>query len=127
MAEKATKSTTVEISLVIKAGEATPAPPIGSMLAPQGVPIPVFCKQFNDATKHFEKGAPIPTQIFVNKKAKGAFTFRIGQPQTSYLLSKEANISKGSSVPNKQKVGYLTYAQIEKIAKQKLQDLNTKI
>jgi large subunit ribosomal protein L11 len=117
MAEKA-------IKLTIKAGEATPAPPIGSTLAPQGIKIVDFCKQFNDRTKQFEKGTPIPTKIFVNKKAK-TFTFDISQPPASYLLLKAANVTGGSGVPNKQKVGYLTYAQVEQIAKQKLPDLNT--
>lgn len=111
------------IKLFIKAGEATPAPPIGSTLAPKGIKIAEFCKQFNDRTKSFKKGVRIPTKIFIKKDK--TFTFKINQPPASDLLAEAANISSGSGTPNKNKVGSLTRQQLESVVKQKMQDLNT--
>jgi large subunit ribosomal protein L11 len=81
-----------------------------------------FCKAFNDATKKFPKGAPIPVKVYINKNK--TFTLEINKPLTSYLLKQKAQIQKGSAMPNKDKVGSLTMEDIRSVAEEKLSDLN---
>ncbi|HPS15274.1 MAG TPA: 50S ribosomal protein L11 [Spirochaetales bacterium] len=110
------------VKLQCPAGKATPAPPVGPALGPHGVSAPMFCQQFNERTKNMEPGLVIPAIITVY--ADKSFTFILKTPPASVLIKKACGIAKGSGVPNKEKVGKLTSAQVEAIAKQKLQDLN---
>ena len=115
------KKITGQIRLQLPAGAANPAPPVGPALGAQGVNIMGFCKEFNAATQKLEVGLPIPVVITVyNDKS---FTFIMKTPPASILLKKAAGIQKGSSVPNKTKVGKLTRAQLEEIATTKEPDL----
>lgn len=109
------------IKLQVKAGEANPSPPIGPALGQHGVNIMDFCKTFNAKTQSFEKGLPIPVVITVYKDR--SFSFITKTPPASILLKKAAGIAKGSSTPNTEKVGKVTRAQLEEIAKTKDPDL----
>ncbi len=112
------------IKLQVKAGEANPSPPVGPALGQRGVNIMEFCKAFNAQTQNLEnvkKGTPLPVVITVYNDR--SFTFITKTPPASILLRDAANIAKGSSVPNKDKVGKVTRAQLEAIAKQKMPDL----
>lgn len=109
------------IKLQIKAGEANPSPPVGPALGQHGVNIMEFCKAFNAKTQSIEKGLPTPVVITVY--ADRSFTFVTKTPPASILLKKAAGIPKGSSVPNKDKVGKVSRAQLEEIAKMKEPDL----
>lgn len=109
------------VRLQVKAGEANPAPPIGPALGQQGVNIMEFCKAFNARTQSSEKGMPMPVVITVYSDR--SFTFIIKTPPASYLIMKAAGISKGSSIPNKNKVGKITPKQLAEIAKVKMPDL----
>jgi len=111
-----------KIKLQIAAGKANPAPPVGPALGQHGVNIMDFCKKFNDATKNKE-GLIIPVVLTVYEDR--SFTFILKSPPCSVLLKRSANLAKGSGVPNKEKVGSVTKAQVEEIAKAKLVDLNT--
>ena len=106
----------------VKAGEANPSPPVGPALGQHGVNIMEFCKAFNAKTQELEKGMPIPVVISVY--ADRSFTFVTKTPPASVLLKKAAGIAKGSGVPNIDKVGTVTVAQLEEIAKTKMPDLN---
>ena len=110
------------IKLQVKAGEANPSPPVGPALGQHGVNIMEFCKAFNAQTQNVEKGLPIPVVITVY--ADRSFTFITKTPPASVLLKKAAGIDKGSSVPNMDKVGKVTRAQLEEIANTKMPDLN---
>ncbi|KPJ54969.1 50S ribosomal protein L11 [Parcubacteria bacterium DG_72] len=110
------------VKLHIKAGQANPAPPIGPALAQHGVNIAEFCQKFNDATKD-QAGFKIPVEITVFKN--GTYDFKLKQPPASELLKKAAGIEKGSGVPNKDKVGKITKAQLKEVAEKKMLDLNT--
>jgi len=112
------------IKLQIPAGGATPAPPVGPALGQHGVNIMDFCKQFNFKTQKSEPGMTIPVVITVYEDR--SFTFITKMPPVSALIKKAAGLAKGSGEPNKTKVGKLTLAQIEDVAKQKMPDLNTK-
>ena len=116
------KEITGFIKLQIPAGKANPAPPIGPALGQKGVNIMQFCKEFNARTQD-AAGDIIPVVISVYKDR--SFSFITKTPPASDLLKKMAGISKGSSEPNKTKVGTLTAAQIAEIATRKLPDLNT--
>lgn len=109
------------VKLQVKAGEANPAPPIGPALGQQGVNIMEFCKAFNARTQSAEKGMPMPVVITVYSDR--SFTFIIKTPPASYLIMKAAAINKGSSVPNKNKVGKITRKQLAEIATIKMPDL----
>jgi len=109
------------IKLQIPAGKANPSPPIGPALGQKGVNIMEFCKQFNARTQDKE-GLIIPVVITVYSDK--SFTFVTKTPPAAVLLMKAAKIEKGSSEPNKTKVGKVTKAQIEEIAKLKMPDLN---
>jgi large subunit ribosomal protein L11 len=111
------------IKLQIPAGQANPAPPIGPALGQHGVNIQQFCQQFNEATKDMT-GDIIPAEITIYEDR--TFDFKLKTPPASALLKKAAGLEKGSSVPNKQKVGKVTREDIRKIAERKMVDLNTK-
>ncbi|AEG02182.1 50S ribosomal protein L11 [Methylomonas methanica] len=110
------------IKLQVKAGEANPSPPVGPALGQRGVNIMEFCKAFNARTQEVEKGLPLPVVITVYSDK--SFTFITKTPPASILLKKAAGIKSGSSKPNSNKVGTVTRAQLEEIAKTKMEDLN---
>ncbi|MCD6270181.1 50S ribosomal protein L11 [bacterium] len=110
------------IKLHIPAGKATPAPPIGPVLAQHRININDFCQKFNDASRQ-QEGFIIPVEIFVYEG--GSFDFKIKSPLTSDLLKKAAGIEKGSGQPNKKKVGKISKEQLKEIALKKMPDLNT--
>ncbi|HEK84853.1 MAG TPA: 50S ribosomal protein L11 [Candidatus Aminicenantes bacterium] len=117
------KEVVAKVKLQIVAKQASPAPPVGPALAPHGVNLMDFVRQFNDRTKNMEDGTIVPVLVTVFKDR--SFTFVIKTPPTSFLLKKAAGIAKGSGTPNKEKVGKVTRKQIEEIARIKLPDLNT--
>jgi large subunit ribosomal protein L11 len=110
------------VKLQVPAGAANPSPPVGPALGQHGVNIMEFCKQFNAATQGLEKGMPIPVVISVYNDR--SFTFVTKTPPAAVLLKKAAGIEKGSGTPNSNKVGKVTRAQLEEIAKTKAPDLN---
>lgn len=123
---KVSKKKAVEayIKLQIPAGAANPSPPVGPALGQRGVNIMEFCKAFNAKTQDLpgiEKGTKLPVVIAVY--GDRSFTFEIKSPPASTLLKKAAKLEKGSSVPNKDKVGTVTRAQLEEIVKMKQNDL----
>ncbi|MDH4381656.1 MAG: 50S ribosomal protein L11 [Gammaproteobacteria bacterium] len=109
------------IKLQVAAGKANPSPPVGPALGQKGVNIMEFCKQFNARTQTLEEGMPIPVVITVFSDK--SFTFITKTPPASVLLRKAAGVPKGSSVPNKDKVGKVTLAQVQEIAQTKMPDL----
>lgn len=109
------------IKLQVKAGQANPSPPVGPALGQRGVNIMEFCKAFNAQTQGVEAGTPLPVVITVYSDR--SFTFVTKTPPATVLLKKAAGIQSGSPVPNKQKVGKVTRAQLEDIAKTKQPDL----
>lgn len=115
------KKVTGLIKLQIPAGQANPAPPVGPALGQQGVNIMEFCKAFNAATQS-QVGIIIPVVITVYQDK--SFTFVTKSPPAASLLKKAAGIAKGSPMPNRDKVGTVSRAQVEDIAKTKLNDLN---
>jgi len=117
----AVKKAATLIKLQVKAGEANPAPPIGPALGQHGVNIMEFCKAFNAQTQKMEKGLPLPVVISVY--ADRSFTFVIKTPPASVLLLKAAGLGKGSPTPHTNKVGKVSLAQVEEIAKVKTPDL----
>jgi len=110
-----------QIKLQIPAGSATPAPPVGTALGPAGVNLMDFCKSFNARTEK-QRGLIIP--VVVTVYADRSYTFITKTPPAPILLLKAAGIEKGSGVPNRTKVGKVTRAQVEEIAKTKMVDLN---
>ncbi len=110
-----------KIKLQIPAGQAKPSPPVGPALGQHGVNIMEFCKAFNARTQD-QAGYIIPVNIIVY--ADRSFSFITKTPPASNLLLKEANLEKGSGVPNSQKVGKVTKDQVKKIAEMKMPDLN---
>ncbi|HOJ26479.1 MAG TPA: 50S ribosomal protein L11 [Candidatus Saccharicenans sp.] len=117
------KEVVAKVKLEIVAGQASPAPPVGPSLAPHGVNLMDFVRQFNDRTKNMEEGTIVPVVVTVYKDR--SFNFVLKTPPASFLLKKAAGIAKGSGAPNKEKVGRVTRKQIEEIARIKLPDLNT--
>lgn len=115
------KEITAQCKLQIPAGQANPAPPIGPVLGQHGVNIMEFCKQFNAKT---QKQAGEITPVIITIYKDRSFTFELKTPPASYLLLKAAKAEKGSGVPNRDKVGTVTKAQVLQIAKQKMADLN---
>ena len=109
------------VKLQVAAGKANPSPPVGPALGQRGVNIMEFCKQFNARTQGIEEGLPIPVVITVFSDR--SFTFITKTPPASVLLRKAAGVPKGSSVPNKDKVGRVTMTQVLEIAKSKAPDL----
>ena len=110
------------IKLQLPGGQATPAPPVGPALGQHGLNIMDFCKAFNARTQK-QAGIIIPTVITVY--ADRTYSFITKTPPASFLLRQAAGIDKGSGVPNRTKVGRVTMAQVEEIAKTKMPDLNT--
>ncbi|CAN8140815.1 50S ribosomal protein L11 [Thiomicrorhabdus sp. 6S2-11] len=110
------------IKLQVPAGNANPSPPVGPALGQHGVNIMEFCKAFNAQTQEMEKGLPIP--VIITVFADKSFTFVTKTPPASILLKKAAGIKSGSAVPNMNKVGTVTRAQLEEIANTKMADLN---
>lgn len=109
------------LKLEIEAGKANPAPPIGPALAPHGINLMAFCKDYNARTAA-KAGEIIPAEITVF--TDGSFTFVLKTPPTAVLLRKAAGIEKGSAEPNREKVGTVSRAQIREIAEIKMKDLN---
>lgn len=109
------------VTLQIAAGKASPAPPIGPALAGHGINIMQFTKEYNARTSN-RMGEVLPAQITVFQD--GSFTFVLKSPPASILLKKAAGIEKGSGVPNREKVGTVTRAQVREIAEVKMKDLN---
>lgn len=109
------------IKLLVDAGKATPSPPVGPALGQRGVNIMEFCKAFNAQTAKMEGLLPVTVTVFADK----SFSFEVRTPPVSYLLKKAAKLEKGSGEALKVKVGKVTKAQVQEIAKTKLPDLNT--
>lgn len=109
------------VRLQIEAGKANPAPPIGPALAGHGINIMQFCKEYNARTSN-RPGEVLPAEITVY--TDGSFTFILKTSPAAVLLRKAAGVEKGSGVPNKEKVGKVTRAQVKEIAEQKMKDLN---
>ena len=109
------------IKLQVPAQDANPSPPVGPALGQHGVNIMEFCKAFNAQTQQLEKGMPVPVVITVYNDR--SFTFIMKTPPASILLKKAAGVAKGSGTPNTDKVGKVTRAQLEEIAKTKAPDL----
>lgn len=114
------KEITAYVKLQLTAGKANPAPPVGPALGQHGANIMQFCKEFNAATQGKEGIIPVLISIYSDR----SFTFIMKTPPASELLKKAAKVASGSSAPNKNKVGKVTKAQVEEIAKTKLPDLN---
>jgi large subunit ribosomal protein L11 len=109
------------VKLQIRAGQATPAPPVGTALGQHGVNIMDFCKQYNDATQQFA-GQVIPVDLTIYEDR--SFTFVTKQPPAAELIKSAINLEKGSGVPNREKVGRLSQRQLREIAERKMDDLN---
>ena len=118
MADKPVKAI---VKINIKAGQANPAPPVGTALGPHGLNIQQFCLQYNEATKE-KMGEIVPVEITIFEDR--TFEFKLKTPPTAELLRKAAGVEKGSGEPHKKKVGSVTKAQVEEIAKVKMDDLN---
>ena len=116
------KKVTAVVKLQCPAGSATPAPPVGPALGPHGVSAPKFVQEFNERTKNMEKGLVIPVVITVYQDK--SYTFVLKTPPAAVLIKKAAGVEKGSGNPLRNKVGRLSKAALEEIAKQKLPDLN---
>ncbi|MGP1438509.1 MAG: 50S ribosomal protein L11, partial [Treponema sp.] len=116
------KKVVTQIKLQCPAGKATPAPPVGPALGPHGVSAPQFVQQFNDRTKTMEQGLVIPVVITVYSDK--SFTFILKTPPASVLIKKACKIEKGSDTSITKKVGRLSKAALEEIAKTKMPDVN---
>lgn len=117
------KKIKAQIKLYCPAGQATPAPPVGPALGQHGLNIMEFCKQFNEKSKG-QEGLILP--VLITAYEDRTFTFIIKTPPSSVLLKRVCNLAKASGQPNKEKVGKVTRAQVEEIAKTKMKDLNAK-
>ena len=118
------KKVTAQVKLQIPAGKATPAPPVGTALGPQGVNIMEFCKAFNAKTSaKDQEGLIIPVVITIYSDR--SFTFITKTPPVAILVKRAVNLAKGSAEPNKNKVGTISMEQVEEIAKIKMPDLNS--
>ncbi len=109
------------VRLEIQAGKANPAPPIGPALAGHGINIMAFCKEYNARTQN-HVGDIIPAEITVFTDS--SFTFILKSPPAAVLLKKAAGLEKGSDIPNRNKVGKVTKAQVREIAELKMKDMN---
>lgn len=110
------------IKLQVAAGKANPSPPVGPALGQHGLNIMDFCKQFNAETQGMEPG--LPTPVVISVYSDRSFTFITKTPPAAVLLRKAAGVKKGSGVPNTDKVGTVTLAQVKEIAELKMADLN---
>jgi len=109
------------VKLQIRAGQATPAPPVGTALGQHGVNIMEFCRQYNEATQQYN-GQVIPVEMTIYEDR--SFSFVTKQPPAAELIKQAAGLEKGSGEPNREKVGRLTQDQVRTIAQQKMPDLN---
>lgn len=109
------------VKLQVEGGRATPAPPVGTALGPHGINLQQFVLQFNEVTKD-KVGETTPVEITIYEDR--TFDFKLKTPPASYLLRVAAGLEKGSGVPNKNKVGKVTKAQVKEIAEKKMADLN---
>src|SRR5258708_19239340 len=123
MSNPMAKEVVAHIKLQIPAGQANPAPPVGTALGPRGINIMAFCKEFNAATQK-QAGDILPVVITVYKDK--TFSFITKSPPASILLKKAANIAAGSKEPNKTKVAKLTKKQVMDIVKVKIKDMNAR-
>ena len=119
MAKK--KKVIAVVKLQIKAGQATPAPPVGTALGQHGVNIMDFCRQYNEATQQ-QAGQVIPVELTIYDDR--SFSFVLKQPPAAELIKQAAGLEKGSGEPNRIKVARLTQAQVRQIAESKMADLN---
>lgn len=109
------------VKLQIQAGKATPAPPVGTALGPHGIAMQDFCTQYNNETREMgDMIVPVVVTIYADR----SFSFVLKSPPAAVLIKKAINLPKGSAVPHKDKVGTVTRAQLEEIAKIKMVDLN---
>ena len=109
------------VKLQIRAGQATPAPPVGTALGQHGVNIMEFCRQYNEQTQS-QAGQVIPAELTIYEDR--SFSFITKQPPAAELIKQAAGVDKGSGEPNREKVGRLTQDQVRRIAEQKMADLN---
>ncbi len=123
MAAPRRKKVLAVVKLQLRAGQATPAPPVGTALGQHGVNIMDFCKQYNEATQP-QMGQVIPVELTIYEDR--SFSFVTKQPPAAELIKQAAGIEKGSAEPNRDKVGRLTRDQVRAIAETKLQDLNAR-
>jgi large subunit ribosomal protein L11 len=121
MAAPKSKKITGYVKLQIPAGQANPSPPVGPALGQQGVNIMEFCKAFNAKTQS-QAGTVLP--VIITVYADRSFSFEVKSPPASFLIKKYAKVQKGSSEPNKKKVGSLTMEDLQEIAKIKMEDLS---
>jgi large subunit ribosomal protein L11 len=117
----APKKVLANVKLQIRAGQATPAPPVGTALGQHGVNIMEFCRQYNEATQA-QNGQVIPVELTIYEDR--SFTFVTKQPPAAELIKQAASIEKGSGVPNRDKVASITAGDVRRIAEQKMPDLN---
>lgn len=115
------KAITGYVKLQIPAGSANPSPPVGPALGQRGLNIMEFCKQFNERTKDFEKGMPIP--VVITAHADKSFSFITKTPPTSYLIKKKSGVASGSKLPGRDKAGTLSKSDALEIAKMKMIDM----
>src|ERR687887_571908 len=120
-APRSRKKIAAMVKLQIKAGQATPAPPVGTALGQHGVNIMDFCRQYNEQTQQFA-GQVIPVELTIYEDR--SFTFITKQPPAAELIKQAARVEKGSGEPNRDKVGRLTADQVRAIAEAKMADLN---
>ena len=118
------KKVTAQVKLQIPAGKATPAPPVGTALGPQGVNIMEFCKAFNAKTSAKDQEGLI-SPVVITIYSDRSFTFITKTPPVAILVKRAVNLAKGSAEPNKNKVGTISMKQVEEIAKIKMPDLNS--
>ncbi len=111
-----------QLKLQVKAGSATPSPPIGPALGQRGINIMEFCKAFNAATGEMEKGMPVP--VIITYFQDKSFTFKMKTPPASFLLKAAANVKSGSKTPGKTIAGSVTRDKVREIAEFKMKDLN---
>jgi large subunit ribosomal protein L11 len=110
------------VKLQVKAGSATPSPPIGPALGQRGVNIMAFCKEFNARTESFPKGTPLPTVITIFSDK--SFTFLTKTPPATYFLKEATGVKSGSGKTGRETVGQVTRTQLREIAEKKMKDLN---
>ncbi|NTV29732.1 MAG: 50S ribosomal protein L11 [Candidatus Omnitrophica bacterium] len=116
------KELVAKVNLYVTAGQANPAPPVGPALGQHGVNIMEFCKKFNEQTKGKD---PMPLPVIINVYKDKSFDFIIKTPPSSALLKKIAKLAKASGTAGKESVATITRAQVEEVAKAKMEDLNT--
>jgi len=120
-ARRPRKKVLANVKLQIRAGQATPAPPVGTALGQHGVNIMEFCRQYNEQTQQFT-GQVIPVELTIYEDR--SFSFITKQPPAAELLKQAAGVDKGSGEPNKTKVASVTMSQVHQIAERKMADLN---